>query len=547
MNSIKKIISYRKSLLTSILVITFLVIIAIFAGVIYLVESENKQHLENSTLDWANTLAQANINLLVENPMNARITAKTRLQQLMLPSFINHIHIYKEVNGEVTYFTDYNKSVYSPSIPDKIDKLEELSRFKYQNSYLEKIIKIQHNEKVVGYLYIQASTENIEDLRNKLIFIGIFFLVIALFMFIILSHKMSNKVNLSIDILVNRIHEITQNNNFTTKIEQIPLIELDVLAQNINTLLKKTEKLLISKDEKLEQTLLQNTKLVEKVQTRTSALKDSNKELLSTLEKLHQFQDELVETEKMASLGDMVAGIAHEVNTPLGLGVTASTLLSDQLTEIKRLYEDKTLRSSQLRKFLLQGEENIGIIYRNLDRAAQLISNFKKVAVDQSNIDILEFNVSNLLEEVRLTLKTKLHKNNIELIIDCPDDLNIESKPGPISQILVNFIINSIVHGFENKPNGIININVVYLSDQLHIRYRDNGIGIDESIKEKIFDPFTTTKRGSGGSGLGLHLVFNIVTQALNGQIYFESKSTTGAEFNISFPAINITNNKLSS
>jgi signal transduction histidine kinase len=232
----------------------------------------------------------------------------------------------------------------------------------------------------------------------------------------------------------------------------------------------------------------------------------------------------------------MVAGIAHEVNTPIGLGVTASTLLADRLKEIKQSFEEKTLKSSQLKKFLNEGEENIGIIYRNLERAAKLISSFKKVAVDQSSADTRHFNVSELLEEVTLTLKARINQENVKLTVDCPKDLIIESKPGPINQILINLIINSIIHGFEHKPQGVINISINYLSEQLHINYQDDGIGIDESIKSRIFDPFTTTKRGSGGSGLGLHLVFNLVTQALNGHIDFESNIGQGTVFSITFP-----------
>jgi signal transduction histidine kinase len=126
----------------------------------------------------------------------------------------------------------------------------------------------------------------------------------------------------------------------------------------------------------------------------------------------------------------------------------------------------------------------------------------------------------------------------VELTIDCPEDLIIESKPGPINQILINLILNSIIHGFENKPDGAITISVIYLSDQLHFVYKDDGIGIKDSIKTKIFEPFTTTKRGSGGSGLGLHLVFNLVTQALNGHIDFESSEGLGTTFNMTFPVL---------
>jgi signal transduction histidine kinase len=538
MNSNIKLISNRKFLLTSILGVASFVLITILTSVIYIVEAEEKSDLEINTHAWANSLAQASVSYLVEDQKNSKKKFNAKLKALVTPDYINYIHIYKKDDSEVTYFTGFNKSIYYPSIPDKISQLDELSTLRHQQNHLELVVKIEQNKKTIGYLYIQSSTKHVNDLIRQLTFTAIFLLFLGLSLFTILAHAIRNKVNRPILTIVETIQEISQSKNYSGRVEKLPIVELDILAQNINILLSRTEKHVNKKDEKYQQTLLQNSTLAEKVKARTDALKESNQELLSTLEKLHQFQGQLVETEKMASLGDMVAGIAHEVNTPIGLGVTASTLMNDRLGEIKQAFEDKTLKSSQLKKFLTQGEENIGLIYRNLERAAKLISSFKKVAVDQSSVDTRVFSVNELLEEVYLTLKAKLNKKHVELKIDCPENLVVESKPGPINQILINLILNSIIHGFEDKAEGEINISIIYLSDQLHLSYNDNGVGISESIKAKIFDPFTTTKRGSGGSGLGLHLVFNIVTQALNGHIDFESSPGLGTTFNITFPAL---------
>jgi len=539
MNTKIKLTSNRKFLLTSILGVASFVLITILTSVIVIVEAEEKLNLENDTIAWANSLAQASVSYLIENQKDAKKQSKAKLKQLVTPAYINYIHLYKkDDNDKVTYFSGFNKSIYYPSIPDKIDQLTQLSSLRYQQNHVELIVKIKQDQKLVGYLYIQSSTKHINDFRKQLIFTAMISLLIGLTLFILLAHVIKKKINQPISTIVESVQEISQSKHYNERIETLPIVELDVLAQNINILLNRTEKHINKKDERHQQTLQQNSTLADKVQARTDALKESNQELLSTLEKLHQFQGQLVETEKMASLGDMVAGIAHEVNTPIGLGVTASTLMSDRLGEIKQAFEDKSLKSSQLKKFLTQGEENIGIIYRNLERAAKLISSFKKVAVDQSSVDSRVFNVNELLEEVLTTLKAKLNKKHIKLTIDCPADLIVESKPGPINQILINLILNSIIHGFESKPDGTINISVIYLSEQLHISYKDNGVGINESIKAKIFEPFTTTKRGSGGSGLGLHLVFNIVTQALNGHIDFESNVGLGTTFNITFPAL---------
>lgn len=537
MKTHNKLISIRNFLLTSILGVASFVLIAIVMSVIFIIEAQEKSALEKSTVAWANSLAQASVSYLIDNQKDAKRNLNTKLKSLVTSEHINYVHLYKVKEETATYFTGFNKSIYFPPISNKIDQLDVLSTLKQHSNYIELAVKIEHNKKLVGHLYIQSSTKHITDWINKLTIIAAILILIGLTLFALLAHIIKNRINQPIVTLVESIQEISHRKEYNESIESLPVLELDVLAQNINILLNRTEKHINKKDEKHQQALLQNNTLAEKVKVRTDALKESNQELLSTLEKLHQFQGQLVETEKMASLGDMVAGIAHEVNTPIGLGVTASTLLGDRLNEIKEAFENKSLKSSQLKKFLDQGEENIGIIYRNLERAAKLISSFKKVAVDQSSVENQVFNFKGLLEEVFVTLKAKLNKNNIELTIDCPENLTVESKPGPINQILLNLILNSIIHGFENETEGAINISVMYLSDQIHICYNDDGIGINESIKDKVFEPFTTTKRGSGGSGLGLHLIFNIVTQALNGHIDFESSIGVGTTFNITFPA----------
>jgi len=537
MNSIKKLTSSHRFILTSILGVAALVLMIILASVIYITEKQGKVQLEQNTTAWAKSLTKLTIPYLQQNENDAHEKLKEQLEQFITSPNINYIHIYKkQENEKISYFSGFNKSVYFPSIPDKIDKIKQLSNIEHQQNYIELIVKIEQDKQLYGYLYIQSSNKALKSFISKLTFISIVLTITGLFFLALLAIFINKKMNEPITTVIDSIQTIYQNKDFSQRISRLPFTELDILARTINILLTRIESHILKQDEINQHALQQNNNLTGKVNARTDALKESNQELLSTLEKLHQFQGQLVETEKMASLGDMVAGIAHEVNTPIGLGVTASTLLADRLKEIKQFFEEKTLKSSQLKKFLNEGEENIGIIYRNLERAAKLISSFKKVAVDQSSADTRHFNVSELLEEVTLTLKARINQENVKLTVDCPKDLIIESKPGPINQILINLIINSIIHGFEHKPQGVINISISYLSEQLHINYQDDGVGIDESIKSRVFDPFTTTKRGSGGSGLGLHLVFNLVTQALNGHIDFESDIGQGTVFNITFP-----------
>jgi signal transduction histidine kinase len=239
----------------------------------------------------------------------------------------------------------------------------------------------------------------------------------------------------------------------------------------------------------------------------------------------------------MASLGQMVAGVAHEVNTPIGLGVTASTMLSDRIDEISSKLDDKTLSAGQLTAFLTESKENTQIIYLNLTRAADLISSFKQVAVDQTAGVIREINLHSYLDEIITSMQPTLKKYRHIITVDCDDRISITTKPGPLNQIIINLIMNSILHGFKSMEQGDISITAEESNGNCIIVFRDNGCGIEQKIKQKGFDPFVTTSRGDGGSGLGLHLVYNLVTQALQGSISVESQLTEGAIFTIEFPS----------
>jgi signal transduction histidine kinase len=539
MNTKNKKISHLRFILTSLLTASTLVLLIILASIIYITEKQGKEELEKNTLAWANSLAKITIPYLQQNQESTHKKLKSRLSQLITSPDINYVHVYKKSqDNKISYFSGFNKNVYFPSIPNKIDTIEQLSHVRYQSNYVELVVKIEQDETFYGYLYIQYSNKTLEHFISKLIFIALSFFITCLICFALLAVYVNRKIKQPITTIIDSVKIISQKKDFSHRIDNLSFIELDVLARTINLFLDRTESHIEKQNNIHQHALQQNANLSEKVNARTNALKQSNQELLSTLEKLHQFQGQLVETEKMASLGEMVAGISHEINTPIGLGVTASTLLADRLKQIKKSFEDQTLKSSQLKKFLIEGEENIGVTYRNLDRAAKLISSFKKVAVNHSNTEIQQFNISELLDEVILTLKEKTKQCNIDVIVECPKYLIIESSPDTINQIILNLIMNSIIHGFEHRHQGIINISISHLSDQLFVTYQDNGVGIDENIKSKVFDPFTTTKRGSGGSGLGLHLVFNLVTQALNGHIDFESDALHGTLFNITFPVI---------
>jgi len=529
--------SLHRLLVLSILALSTIILLVASMSIIKLVDEKNNENVASETRIWAAILAKNSSRFLESNEGNNQSKLKSELKKSITTTLINRVHIYRvKEDGSIEYFSSYNKNHNFPAIGDKISKISQLSTLQYEKDTVELIVKITKDERILGYLFIQTSLLEKQSFIKKLIYIMLAFLFFTILLVLAVSKWLFNKANQPMLKLIEEIGQISQSKNYQVQLTSQPYKELDILAKSINILLLRTDKHICNIIDEHQYATSKNQALEQRLSTRTDALKESNQELLSTLEKLHEFQGQLVETEKMASLGDMVAGIAHEINTPIGLGVTASSLLADKLSEIKLAFENKTLKSSQLKKFLTDGDENVSIIFRNLERAANLISSFKKVAVDQSNVESRTFNISNLIDEVLLTLSAKIKAANVAILVNCPEDLYINSKPGPINQILINLILNSIYHAFEEVSNGNITITVIILSGQLHINYSDDGIGIDESMKLKIFDPFTTTKRGSGGSGLGMHLVYNLVTQALDGYIVLEDAPEHGVSFDITFP-----------
>jgi signal transduction histidine kinase len=276
--------------------------------------------------------------------------------------------------------------------------------------------------------------------------------------------------------------------------------------------------------------------LEQQVALRIGELDERNEQLASTIERLSDSQKELVEKEKMASLGQMVAGIAHEVNTPLGMGITASTLLHQRIEDIKALFEAKKLKPAQFSKFLEDGIQNTDIIFRNLERAADLVNSFKQVAVDQSSEHDRSFNLAQIFDETLLSLSPKLQGVQHKVEVYCAKDINLYSRPGPLTQVIINLIMNSVKHAFAEDEIGLISIEVVVVEQNCTVIYRDSGCGVPEAIQSTVFDPFVTTKRGDGCTGLGMHLVYNIITQALNGNVALNSTPGKGIEVSFTIP-----------
>lgn len=276
-----------------------------------------------------------------------------------------------------------------------------------------------------------------------------------------------------------------------------------------------------------------NDRLESMVDARTEDLQYANRELKSALSQLTEAQAQLVESEKMASLGALVAGIAHEVNTPIGVALTAATHMQNQA---RRIALDDDL-SETLKKYLETHVRNCDFLVSNLNRAAELIRSFKQVAVDQSSEQIRDFRLREYFEEILTSLRPRLKRTAHTVEIDCDAELQLSSFPGALYQVITNLVMNSLTHAFPNGEAGTIRIEAeLEGADRVRIRYCDNGVGFDDGVAQRIFEPFFTTRRGTGGSGLGMHIVYNLVTQGLGGKIRCWGKPGAGMTVEMVIP-----------
>ena len=281
-----------------------------------------------------------------------------------------------------------------------------------------------------------------------------------------------------------------------------------------------------------------NEELERRVKERTQELLLTNEALERSFEELHHAQDQMIRSEKLAALGGLVAGVSHEISTPLGVGVTAASNLELLSRELKQRFEEGRMTKSDFLKHLDTTTETSAIILKNLQRASEQIKGFKQVAVDQSSEEKRTFRVKAYIEEILLSLHPKLKKTSHRVNVTCPEDLELNSYPGAFSQIITNFVMNSLIHGFEHMEQGEINIHINQEGDSLKMRYQDNGEGISPEGLKKIFEPFYTTKRNQGGSGLGLNIIHNLVTHRLCGNITCQSSPGEGTIFHIAIPLI---------
>lgn len=286
---------------------------------------------------------------------------------------------------------------------------------------------------------------------------------------------------------------------------------------------------------------LYEAKLIEANQTLENNVKARTAELQAALSTLEQAQEKLVESEKMAALGNLVAGIAHEVNTPLGIALTSVSNCRDELTSIYRDFKNEKLTEQGFKDFNSICMEGLNLAESSLNRAASLIQDFKRTSADQTSLEVEEFALDDYIPRICNPLKPMLKKEHIELSIDITPDLNIVTCPGIIAQLLTNLISNAQRHAFSGSSTDKTNrVDVVCkrCDKGIVISVSDNGKGIPATLHKKVFEPFYTTARDEGGTGLGLNIFYNLVTQKLKGEIELVSSPGEGTTISVIIPNV---------
>jgi PAS domain S-box-containing protein len=282
-----------------------------------------------------------------------------------------------------------------------------------------------------------------------------------------------------------------------------------------------------------------NTRLEQRVAERTRELDHSNQELTLTMSRLQRTQDELLQSEKLASLGSLVAGVAHELNTPLGNALVTSTTLSKDVDDVLQAITKGELRRSLFESFLVRVAEGAQLTQRSLQRAVTLIASFKQVAVDQVSERRRGFDLSQALTEVIDTLRPNIKLRALQLELDLPHGVSMDSFPGPLGQVVMNLVTNAVTHAFDDGAPGTIRVTAFqHGTDAVRVIVQDDGAGIAPEHVGQVFDPFFTTRLGHGGSGLGLSISHRIVTKVLGGQISVQSSPGNGAKFELTLPTV---------
>lgn len=495
----------------------------------------NRQPIGMATVDWSlESITKFITNLTItDNTLSFLIHEKS--QQIVS---------FDSMNGEATNWKmqSWYNQLFSTQAPDQLEIISNITLAKQP-------YHIYYTRTKSGFVF--GSLIPVSDLEKEIdeitwltqvmgTVIGITLLIILL---IVLRYLFS-----SFDKVLTQIKaSITHDDDAHVEVQAIEYYELNEFTPIINALNEVYEQInkYISdislhnarlKVSKLEVKRL-NEQLEFKVKQRTEQLKQKTEEAQASLAHLQSTQQQLIEQEKHASLGRLVAGVSHEINTPLGISITAASCIVREVDAIDKKVKDHTLKKSDFDQAFARILESIQVMDINLKRTSELVNSFKQVAVEQSIDDFSLFNLGDYLTKKLMTLKPRVNQAGHHISFAIPtQSISLFSNPGAISLVVSNIVDNALMHGFTEKQQGDIFIDVQQRNNKIDIIVSDNGCGMNEEVLALIFDPFFTTSRSHGSSGLGMHIVYNLVTQHLQGHIECKSEQGQGTQFIITLP-----------
>ena len=490
-------------------------------------------------LDGGEAEAEANIKQMAQL-LNLAVSPYASMGGLpVLEDFLDGMFVKGEDNGLV-YLVIRSESgqvlLKAGKIPDPLPEPDASVRDGVARGivHVRNYILLRGNH--VGTFQFGLSTRHVADTQKAIereglaISGGIAALILAIIFAIGLT------VSRRIDRLIEASRQIAGGHYEAVRADDRGNDEISALARNFNQMAGAISEHMREVQESRRKVEEINASLEDVVALRTRQLEDKNAELASTIDNLHETRESLVRSEKLAGLGAVVAGVAHELNTPIGNALTVSTTQREKTRVLSQQIETGVKRST-LQQYLEASLLAADMIERNLMRAAELVQGFKQVAVDQSSDQKRAFNLKDSIGEYLLMLHPMLKKTPYRVEVEYPGDLTMNSYPGALGQMVTNFVNNSLLHGFDGRGQGVMRIRAEALPDGwLRLEYGDDGRGIPAENLGRVFDPFFTTRLGQGGSGLGLNIVFNIATKLLGGTIDVHSAPDQGTTFVLVLP-----------
>lgn len=398
----------------------------------------------------------------------------------------------------------------------------------------------------LGRIYLYSSYQPIYDHIYDRLIILLANVTIGIILAIILASWLQKVISNPISLIHDSANEIIEKSDYSIRAPRTTNDEIGRMANSFNRMLETIE----SKNRDLEQQIEKrqdaedalremNTELEDRINLRTVELASKNEELNEALAILKQAQDELVQSEKLASLGSIVAGVAHELNTPIGIGVTAATTIEANIKGFRKKYENNQISKLDLEQFMETTETAMSLIMANLSRGSELVKGFKQVAVDQTSEKRRKFMLDEVISEIVLTVQPQFKHTPHTIITSIHKDIELDSYPGPFGQVMTNLIMNALTHGFHENMEGELQITVKRKGEgYVIVSVKDNGLGIQAEHLKHVFDPFFTTKMGQGGSGLGMHISYNIITGIMGGKMNISSTPGVETEILMTLPLI---------